>query len=224
MDTNDRVITFTSYINDVEHTIQIPYSQLQENNLHGMVDYIEGLEWGVVTPLNPTEYNRLQQWKQKIIQLLDIPTIPMSNPTKIRARTGSPHYAELAANLDKAREVYGDRHDIFTLITQTEPAKPGDTWRLTWSERGGNLAGYAICCPKCKQVHYWAQANNCTADVRNGVCKHARATDGGELGSCWQWTGTAEDGTLTAQPSLFASGVGECGYHGWLSDGVLTEV
>jgi hypothetical protein len=101
------------------------------------------------------------------------------------------------------------------------PAQPGDIWRLRWYKQGGEgpIAGYAICCPKCGEVHHWTQAANCarTVDTSSGVkvCAHSGT------GSCWTWTGSAEEGTLTADPSLHASGA--CGWHGWLKNGVLAE-
>lgn len=101
----------------------------------------------------------------------------------------------------------------------TDLPKPGDTWRLEW--HSGPFAGYAICCPKCKRIHHWDSANNCADGVINGICKHRRTEDGGQLGSCWVWSGSAEDNSLSAQPSLHVS-LG-CGWHGWLTNGVLTE-
>jgi hypothetical protein len=103
------------------------------------------------------------------------------------------------------------------------PAEPGDTWRLThWRKEGnGPTAGYAICCPRCRQVHYWASANNCASkrQLESGgrVCDHTGKS------SCWDWGGSAEEGTLTGSPSLFANGEGACGWHGYLRAGALEE-
>lgn len=94
------------------------------------------------------------------------------------------------------------------------PAAPGDTWEVRWHVAGrigepgyvpGPIAGYAICCPKCRQVHDWTLALNCRP------CPHSGN------GSCWTWTGDATAGTLTASPSLHA--IGACGWHGFLRNG-----
>ncbi len=144
--------------------------------------------------------------------------------TKMRFRTDSPHYAELAAKPDKAREWHGDQPERLAEILATPPPQPGDTWRIRWHSPDGQgpIAGYAICCPKCLEVHRWSSANNCTQGLINGVCMHGRSTDGGRLGSCWQWSGNAESNALTASPSLWANGEGACGWHGWLRNGELT--
>jgi hypothetical protein len=105
-------------------------------------------------------------------------------------------------------------------------AQPGDTWRVQWS--GGPMAGYAICCPGCKQVHHWCTANNCARDIPWTVV----GSDGQEysgmkcqhegVGSCWNWSGSAEDGTLTATPSLHCTkDLGGCGWHGFLTNGEM---
>lgn len=89
---------------------------------------------------------------------------------------------------------------------------PGDVWRIVFGD--GETAGYAICCPKCQEIHYWTSANNCDRSD-GGSCVHEK-----QHASCWTWTGSAEANTLTANPSLHASGA--CGWHGWLRDGVLS--
>jgi hypothetical protein len=113
------------------------------------------------------------------------------------------------------------------------PAMPGDTWRLTWHPGAdapegadGPLAGYAICCPLCLEVHYWSSADNCASkrpytitgtdgkDYQGWTCDHIEART-----SCWTWTGSAEGGTLSAYASLYARKA--CGWHGWLDTGVL---
>ncbi len=122
-----------------------------------------------------------------------------------------------------------------------EPAQPGDTWRLRWgnTERradgmrhavpgDGPIAGYAICCPKCLHVHHWDTAANCPKTVpyaftapdgqqySGAVCAHS------SVGSCWNWSGSAESNLLTAQPSLYCvEALGGCGWHGFLTNGVL---
>jgi hypothetical protein len=141
---------------------------------------------------------------------------------KIRFRNDSPHYAELAGNPEKASEWYKDDAETLAQISATPPAMPGDTWRLTWAGESdpAPLAGYAICCPRCREIHYWTTANNCHEEEVDGLCAHERSTNGGRLGSCWQWSGSAEEGTLTASPSLQSL---LCGWHGWLRAGELVE-
>lgn len=104
-----------------------------------------------------------------------------------------------------------------------EPAKPGDTWRLRWSSPDyphgdvGPLAGYAIGCEKCGGVRYWTTANNCAS--RRALPGGGFTCDHEGKSSCWDWTGSAEDGTLTAKPSL--QDLGDCKWHGWLTNGEL---
>jgi hypothetical protein len=90
-------------------------------------------------------------------------------------------------------------------------AQEGDVWRLT--SAAGNLRGYALACPEqsCELgAHGWDHARDC-ADRGNA-----------EAPSCWNWTGTPEDGTLTASPSLHCvKEWGGCGWHGWLQNGVM---
>jgi hypothetical protein len=108
------------------------------------------------------------------------------------------------------------------------PAKPGDTWRSRWYKANGEgpIAGYQICCPKCGEVHSWCTANNCSAPRRTfkwqdsaGAWHESSTCEHSGVSSCWQWTGSAEDNALSAQPSLLASGA--CGWHGFLTNGVL---
>lgn len=110
-----------------------------------------------------------------------------------------------------------------------EAAQPGDVWRVVWTGPGSwqsgvpsddprPLAGFVITCPveSCPDaVHLWVSADNCSCKIEGGSCCH----DG--VGSCWTWTGSAVAGTLTANPSLFASGA-QCKWHGWLRDGVMS--
>lgn len=125
---------------------------------------------------------------------------------------GLPLMAELA---------YRAAHDR---LEDVPPAEPGDTWEVRWYGKGrsgtpeyveGPIAGYAICCPKCRQVHRWTGALNCQPRDEHGSCRHSGK------GSCWAWTGDAAAGTLTASPSLHATGA--CGWHGWLQNGDLRE-
>jgi uncharacterized protein DUF6527 len=100
-----------------------------------------------------------------------------------------------------------------------EPAAElGDVWKL--HNRNGGLVGYALTCPleRCDQgVHAWDHAYNC-----------AQRTDP-DAPPCWTWTGSVEDGTLTASPSLMVMTeidgrpLETCGWHGWLRDGVMSS-
>jgi hypothetical protein len=109
-----------------------------------------------------------------------------------------------------------------------EEAKPGDVWEVRLDptddrtqsiRRGGNehwqVIGYVLVCPNeaCLYgVHQWTHASDCKAPYGD-VCKH-----GGP--SCWTWTGSIEGGDLTGHPSLFAK-FKECGWHGFLQQGVM---
>ena len=140
----------------------------------------------------------------------------MMQPVTMRFRTDAVLVAELKG-LGKSFEDYLGRFgdsELRELWDSTPPAEPGDTWRSTWYGTG-NVAGYMICCPQCREVHRWTTANNCASKQPGGSCSHSG------LGSCWTWTGEAEQNTLTASPSLHASGA--CGWHGWLRNGVLSE-
>jgi hypothetical protein len=92
------------------------------------------------------------------------------------------------------------------------PAELGDVWPITSSD--GSTIGYILTCPNpaCSRgVHAWTHAGN---------CEHR---DHAPHQSCWTWTGSPEDGTLTATPSLqvIASGPGDCSWHGWLRAGEM---
>lgn len=146
--------------------------------------------------------------------------------TRIRFREGSWLQADDAARIARGQEtLWFDPPQLVGV----EPAQPGDCWRTRWWAASGEgpIAGYAICCPKCLQVHSWSSARNCSTKRPlpggGSVCAHSG------IGSCWQWSGSAEDGTLTASPSLHAIAEGPkvgieghgCGWHGWLQNGEL---
>lgn len=140
---------------------------------------------------------------------------------KIRFRTDGWHFADLKAKGTTAatmRNEYGyNEHDV-ARFEALPPAEPGDCWRVRWhkEEGDGPIAGYAICCPLCKNIHAWTTASNCASRLPGGSCQHSGN------GSCWNWTGSAEDGTLTASPSLYCQeSLGGCGWHGWLQNGDL---
>lgn len=132
--------------------------------------------------------------------------------TRIRLRTDHRFIADA-----KARGIARWEHTTPEEWDTVPPAEPGDTWRVTWwrpNEEIGPLAGYDICCPQCRQVHGWTVSGNCNAHTIPGKrCDHEG------VGSCWTWTGSAEDGTLTAMPSLYA--IRACGWHGWLDKGEM---
>lgn len=134
--------------------------------------------------------------------------------TRIRFRSDNSHIARYRAEGYTNKDSYGFSAEEWEA---TPIAEPGDIWRVLWWTPPGEvspLAGYDICCPKCRQVHGWTSALNCASRRLDGRCDHSG------VGSCWTWTGSAEDGTLSASPSLHASGA--CGYHGFLQHGVLT--
>lgn len=122
----------------------------------------------------------------------------------MRLRTDSAHLAgwhralNLGALVQKPGEDWRD-----TLAAP--PAEPGDVWRLH--------VGYALTCPKtdCTAgVHYWDHAWNCPRRYER------------DAPSCWQWSGSPEDGTLSATPSLHVLAErGGCGWHGWLRNGQM---
>lgn len=150
---------------------------------------------------------------------------PMPDPVRIRFRTDNEFEAEDARWRREGAELRWLNRDE---PNDTPPAEPGDIWRTFW--HGGPIAGYAICCPKCGGVHHWTTASNCPQDVPwevtnadGSISKGMKCRHSG-VGSCWNWTGSAEDGTLSATPSLYCietpDGWG-CGWHGFLTNGVL---
>lgn len=94
-----------------------------------------------------------------------------------------------------------------------ERAETGDVWRMALGD--GRVVGYALTCPlaACPAgVHLWSHAADCGAD-RNAHL------------SCWTWSGSPEDGTLTASPSLWVQAErGGCGWHGYLRNGEMVAV
>jgi hypothetical protein len=145
--------------------------------------------------------------------------------TRIRFRSDSWHIAELKS---RGIEYSYDRTGVSREAWVATPeAQPGDCWRVRWHSPDGQgaIAGYALCCPGCRQVHPWTTATNCAGRYetsyagQNGQLHKSMTCPHSGTGSCWQWTGSAEDGTLTAMPSLWASGA--CGWHGWLTNGEM---
>lgn len=149
----------------------------------------------------------------------------------MRFRTDGWHYADLKCagiTPEKFAEWHGPNQ--VEAYKNFPAAEPGDIWRIHWyapEGQQGPIAGYAICCPKCKRVHAWTTATNCSqktiersyTDKDGKVVKYKSCPHEG-TGSCWNWSGSAENNTLTASPSLFNQAP-DCGWHGWLQNGVL---
>lgn len=168
----------------------------------------------------------------------------------MRFRTDGWHYADLKTfgwtwdgdgekSYGKSYRGSPDEAEAKKCFEETPKAEPGDTWRQFWSHHDENdkqiddrLAGYAICCMGCGHVHAWTTASNCQfnltehhytdkdgKDVAYKVCGHSG------VGSCWVWTGSAEEGTLTARPSLQVTldkyEPGGCNWHGYIDNGDL---
>lgn len=124
-----------------------------------------------------------------------------------------------------------------------EPARDGDVWRIrghaelrgraddgslftsminSWGEDHPTwpVIGYGLTCPNraCLEGgHRWTHAHDCRG-LYGEPCKAGP----GRL-SCWEWTGSPEDGNLSASPSLFIDWDG-CGWHGFLTSGAMTSV
>lgn len=151
--------------------------------------------------------------------------------TRMRFRTDSYQAAEaaglLAAGLPLPPNLAYMVREGTVDPASVPPAEPGDTWELRWHGRGrvgdpdyvqGPIAGYAICCPKCREVHCWTTATNCTTGrTEDRLCIHR---GGDSPGSCWTWEGDPRSNALTARPSLHATNA--CGWHGFLTSGVLS--
>jgi hypothetical protein len=112
-------------------------------------------------------------------------------------------------------------------------AEPGDVWQarvdshlsgvttsysddVTWP-----IGGYVLVCPleRCQfGAHLWTHASDCPGRS-GGTCKRGGAD------SCWRWSGSIEDGDLTAEPSLYIPAVrGGCGWHGYLIHGEMVGI
>lgn len=159
---------------------------------------------------------------------------------RMRFRTDGWHYADLKAQgwtWEKYAELYCDSSCETVASIKAEwdaisPAQPGDVWRIRWHKEGGEgpIAGYAICCIQCGQVHAWTTARNCSQkikrsyiDSKTGQTVEYESCVHSGVGSCWNWSGSAEEGTLTASPSLMKiTGPDQkCTFHGWLSNGQI---
>jgi hypothetical protein len=153
----------------------------------------------------------------------------------MRFRRGGQHFADLKAAGGTFDEHYGDV-STFTSPEErarwranweaTPKAEPGDVWRIFYHHEvdgqqiDDQIAGYDICCIACGRVHAWTSARNCNQKIPmpwGESCVHREART-----SCWTWTGSAEEGTLTASPSLQV--LKEycpwgCGWHGFIQNG-----
>lgn len=144
--------------------------------------------------------------------------------TPIRLRTDSIIAAEEARDRAAGKPPSSPDWCSDEEVARTPPAVPGDCWRIIYGAQDGkpeSTAGYAICCPKCGQIHYWTTANNCASrrKTEHGwTCDHQAART-----SCWTWTLDERGWPVQAVASLFANGEGHCGYHGHLKDGALTD-
>jgi len=151
---------------------------------------------------------------------------------RMRFRTDGWHYADLKASGETFENYYPEsdpwRTDpiVKKYWDDTPKAEPGDVWRIFWYHRGSDgeyiddrIAGYAICCIGCGRVHNWINARHCSQPVQKDwgeSCVHRE-----NYTSCWTWSGSAEEGTLTASPSLqVLQGPDQpCGWHGYIQDG-----
>jgi hypothetical protein len=145
--------------------------------------------------------------------------------TPIRFRTDDMMAAEEARDRVAGKPASDWGKENAERVQSTPPIAAGDCWPITYSSHGGkpeSICGYAICCPKCGQLHYWTHANNCASKRKlpSGAwtCDHQEART-----SCWTWTLDERGWPVQAVASLFANGEGHCGYHGWLKDGALTD-
>jgi len=148
---------------------------------------------------------------------------------RMHFRTDGWHYADIKAKGESFDQHYPpdsfitaeEREQWKKHFDETPKAEKGDVWRIHWANDRG-IAGYAICCIVCGRVHTWTQARNCSTKKGDGTCAH---NSGENLSSCWNWSGSAEEGTLTATPSLMVvTEVCEwhCNYHGFITNGEIT--
>jgi hypothetical protein len=151
----------------------------------------------------------------------------------MRFRTDSWHDAKRAKWTDEQLKEWSETHEGIERIRATPPAQPGDTWRIFWHKNDESapdvLAGYAICCPTCRGIHCWTTASNChwqetehSWTDQAGVIHKYKVCGHSGKSSCWTWTNSAEENKLTARASLWAQSP-DCGWHGFLTDGILKE-
>jgi hypothetical protein len=153
---------------------------------------------------------------------------------KMRFRTDGWHFADLK-NFGYTLETYhswGPISDEDRKEWDAVPkAEPGDVWRIHWhhneGEPEGAIAGYAICCPGCGHIHSWTTAGNCNqkvqrsyVDTKTGQMVNYESCVHSGVSSCWNWSGSAEEGTLTAAPSLQVTHSDpDCHWHGFIQNG-----
>lgn len=139
----------------------------------------------------------------------------------MRLRTDSLHIAgwKRAHDLRGCAVVCGDKPKRNHVAHQprkyrAKPAEPGDVWVL--HNRNGAITGYAMTCPNeaCEQgVHPWDHAYNCPVRAEP------------DAPPCWSWTGSIEEDSLTATPSLHVLAErGGCGWHGFITSGQMVSV
>lgn len=154
---------------------------------------------------------------------------------KMRFRSDGWHYADL-----KARGMtFEEYHSWGPWMEEDKKywddcpkAEPGDVWRIFWGGENrdeNRVAGYAICCPGCGHVHNWTTAGNCNSKIpasyvdskTGGIVQYQTCVHSG-ISSCWNWSGSAEEGTLTGTPSLQVTASDpECHWHGYITNGDL---
>lgn len=154
------------------------------------------------------------------------------DPREDRSVSWDPGFLSFLDRHDEAKE--GD-----VWVFRLKPAGPHvtATWRAVDAETAHwPVSHYGLVCPakNCRYgVHVWDHAYNCPArEVWGADCKR-----GGKRLSCWDWTGTIEAHTLTADPSLHILPVKDksdqpypaddlrqtCQWHGWLKKGAMTQ-
>jgi len=147
----------------------------------------------------------------------------------MRFRTDGVHYADLKAagrTLEDYCAPQAPTEEERRHWDATPKAERGDVWRVFWyhGEQGkqidDQIAGYDICCVACGRVHACTTALNCNQKIPKPwgeSCQHIESRT-----SCWIWSGSAEQGTLTASPSLLvvqSRCPWGCGWHGFIQNG-----
>jgi hypothetical protein len=133
-------------------------------------------------------------------------------------RAASLGVADVAGSIRKSRTPVARLGDVW-VVRFVASDDPGIT--TTVRSAKGPIVGYALTCPNeaCTfGVHDWTWTNNCDQKLPKGSrCAHMR-----DRTSCWTWTGSPADGTLSASPSLHSpTDLGGCGWHGHLRNGQM---
>lgn len=148
---------------------------------------------------------------------------------RMRFRTDGWHYADLKAAGETIESYFREDDpwrtdpEVRKCWDETPKAEPGDVWRILW--KSDAIAGYAICCPGCRKVHHWTTARNCAnkitnsyTDSKTGEVKTYESCIHSGNGSCWNWSGSAEENNLSATPSLQVT-ADDCKWHGYITNG-----